>query len=902
MAFPFARTLGAALAAVCIAAPALAQGERESGGFNTRNLYIRGEIGYGFGVGSDVNDRTGLFVPFALDANTGRSLAFGVGAGYRFLPWLRGDVTYTYRGGFAASGDLLPVMASRRSHAFMFNAYVDVARAFNLDLGVFEPFIGGGIGFALNTAANPRVAIGPITFGFDTQSTTTSFAWNIGIGTGIRLTPGLLFDVGYRYVDLGHFESRTNTFIFIPGINFRGSQEAHEIYAGLRYEFGGGQRGPNLSGSMPSVFGDGRLYLRGDVGFSFGDEANSSISGVPLGLHGQTGTSLAYGAGVGYRFLDWLRGEFTYTYRNGFAFDAPLLFINTRADRIAHAFMFNANIDVARALGMNLGVFEPYVSAGLGFSVNRIENERVALGPIAFGLTGHTTDVSFAWQLGLGTGIRVAPNLLFDIGYRYVDLGDSRTQSRNIFGFTLPEFRSSQQLHELYAGLRYEFGAGSPPPANAPEMAMGINPRAFYVRADVGYGFGTSTETENAGLIVPSGTRGDTGNSLAFGLGLGARFNQWLRGDITYTYRNGFGFDATPPTGLPFTLHVQSNRRSHAFMVNAYAEVFRALGWDTGIFSPYIGGGIGFAVNTVSGGRLSALGISVGFDTEETTTSFAWNIGAGTGVRLTPNLVFDASYRYVDLGRMSRGPVNLLFITAPDLESSQQAHEINLGLRYEFGASDRPSLFGGSMAGGPSRFYIRADIAHGWGSETTSDVSGTGVGLSGQTGTSLAYGGGVGYRFLDWLRGEVTYTYRGGYVFDAPFVITNIRSERRSHAFMVNAHVDVARAAGVDFGMFEPYVSAGVGVAVNRVDSQRASFGPIFIGLSGDTTRASFAWQLGFGTGIRLSRNMVLDLGYRYVDLGTARTNSTNIFGLTLPEFRSSQQSHEVGIGFRFEM
>ena len=64
------------------------------------------------------------------------------------------------------------------------------------------------------------------------------------------------------------------------------------------------------------------------------------------------------------------------------------------------------------------------------------------------------------------------------------------------------------------------------------------------------------------------------------------------------------------------------------------------------------------------------------------------------------------------------------------------------------------------------------------------------------------------------------------------------------------------------------------------------------------------ALLVGLGvTGVLARRNAVLVLNYRYVDLGRMRTNSANILGLiTLPEFRSSQQTHEVGFGLRFEM
>ena len=67
---------------------------------------------------------------------------------------------------------------------------------------LFTPFLGGGIGVAINKSTMTLNAIGsPV---FDTFETIdTRFAWNIGTGVAVNVTEILLLELSYRYTDLG---------------------------------------------------------------------------------------------------------------------------------------------------------------------------------------------------------------------------------------------------------------------------------------------------------------------------------------------------------------------------------------------------------------------------------------------------------------------------------------------------------------------------------------------------------------------------------------------------------------------------------------------------------------------------------------------------------------------------
>jgi len=67
-----------------------------------------------------------------------------------------------------------------------------------------------------------------------------------------------------------------------------------------------------------------------------------------------------------------------------------------------------------------------------------------------------------------------------------------------------------------------------------------------------------------------------------------------------------------------------------------------------------------------------------------------------------------------------------------------------------------------------------------------------------------------------------------------------------------------------------PYVTAGVGIARNKAGD--------FVSLDTITlkgkTNTSFVWNVGAGVKYNLNRNFALDLSYRYIDLGSIKTDN----------------------------
>ena len=95
----------------------------------------------------------------------------------------------------------------------MANGYIDL----NVTKYV-RPYIGGGVGTAFYKMDD---------YGSTHDETGSSFAWNATTGIGIRLTRNVMFDSGYRYIDMGDITVKDEEMHF--GIQ--------EVYAGLRFLF-----------------------------------------------------------------------------------------------------------------------------------------------------------------------------------------------------------------------------------------------------------------------------------------------------------------------------------------------------------------------------------------------------------------------------------------------------------------------------------------------------------------------------------------------------------------------------------------------------------------------------------------------------------------------------------------
>lgn len=170
-------------------------------------------------------------------------------------------------------------------------------------------------------------------------------------------------------------------------------------------------------------------------------------------------------------------------------------------------------------------------------------------------------------------------------------------------------------------------------------------------------------------------------------------------------------------------------------------------------------------------------------------------------------------------------------------------------------------------------------------------------------GSSIILGAGVGTRLNPNVRTDVTLGYRKYKLdqSDSGVPPAKFTADITSLALMANGYYDFS-TSGVS-----PYVGIGIGVAQNKLGTVSFDDGAAFRGnVPGDTkTGAAFAVMLG--AGIPLGQSLVLDVGYRYVDLGEVRSKTdaaVTVNGVVVPPpypgATGHVRAHELTVGLRF--
>jgi opacity protein-like surface antigen len=189
--------------------------------------------------------------------------------------------------------------------------------------------------------------------------------------------------------------------------------------------------------------------------------------------------------------------------------------------------------------------------------------------------------------------------------------------------------------------------------------------------------------------------------------------------------------------------------------------------------------------------------------------------------------------------------------------------------------------------------------------------------------SSPFFGIGVGYQFNTWLRFDITGEYRGDSTFFAQDRYPggngtfNVNSNRAAGTFLpgtneytadieswvglANAYVDLPTVLCVT-----PYVGAGIGLAsvsVNGLKDVNVPNNSVFYGA--DNTETNFAWAVYGGLAYDVNPSVTIDLSYRYLDLGDARSgkvtaydNTSSYSGLDIEDIHS----HDVMLGVRWKL
>ncbi len=164
------------------------------------------------------------------------------------------------------------------------------------------------------------------------------------------------------------------------------------------------------------------------------------------------------------------------------------------------------------------------------------------------------------------------------------------------------------------------------------------------------------------------------------------------------------------------------------------------------------------------------------------------------------------------------------------------------------------------------------------------------------------------------FRGELMFGYRGDRKLDgepgiytppppvgpAPPVVPPIddplHTSIQTYTLMLNLYKDLGT-----YNRLTPYVGAGVGVAYHDVDQVFFTGNPALVNrIEGDKDIA-FAWSLMAGVGYQISERAILDFGYRYINMGDAKSGRVDTAGFVNPAVEIDDiDAHEFKVGMRY--
>lgn len=234
-----------------------------------------------------------------------------------------------------------------------------------------------------------------------------------------------------------------------------------------------------------------------------------------------------------------------------------------------------------------------------------------------------------------------------------------------------------------------------------------------------------------------------------------------------------------------------------------------------------------------------------------------------------------------------------------------------------------------------SGWYIRGDIGYAVRSSDTIEpyrtynggIYGTHAWDTARVKSEWDFSAGVGYRYNDWLRGDATFdAFRGSFKGTTsdpfscgdPLIVTTTCASNDNAAFtaysaMANVYADLGTFVGIT-----PYVGAGAGVTwLNWGTLTNSSYcvdgtAACPAGAATTTTHPGIGemrltWALMAGASYDISKNLKLDMGYRFRKISAGDMfgfdTASRTAGATGAQGRDKGlTSHDIRVGLRYEI
>ena len=240
--------------------------------------------------------------------------------------------------------------------------------------------------------------------------------------------------------------------------------------------------------------------------------------------------------------------------------------------------------------------------------------------------------------------------------------------------------------------------------AFAADMAIAPPPYApvvedfggWYLRGDIGF---SNQRVDRLNNVLDRNNTSSVQNlnfntAGIFGLGVGYKFNNWFRADVTGEYRGNsqfFGTDQIAYVGGVGTDTYHATKQEWVVLGNAYVDL--GTWW---CITPFIGAGVGGARVAINGFTDQGIALNGGFGPalpglafgdNFSKWNFAWAVHAGLAYRVTPNFTVELAYRYLDMGDGMTGDLRAFDgtnnINNPMTFKNITSHDLKLGVRWD---------------------------------------------------------------------------------------------------------------------------------------------------------------------------------------------------------------------------
>ncbi|MBS0561362.1 MAG: OmpA family protein [Proteobacteria bacterium] len=309
------------------------------------------------------------------------------------------------------------------------------------------------------------------------------------------------------------------------------------------------------------------LYIGAGAGYTL-PSANTDATGYGAGF--STGTPPAGGA-LNLKQRGGFAGVISMGYGigNGFRFEVEGSIRQNGVDHVGGTNFPTVGSGNTRTLGLmanalydadvGLNWMYPYVGVGAGYAWTHLHNVSAAAALPSGTFLANTDDTAgrFAWQAIVGASFPIAgipwvapnlPGLSLTAEYRFMDVtggGKYDTQVLQAGSYSNSTLKLHNQFYNTFlVGLRYQFGAASPPPAPAPVAAPAPAPSRSYL---VFFDWDKATLSDRARQIIAEAAQNstkvqytrievngytDTSGSPKYNMGLSIRRAQAVAGEL----------------------------------------------------------------------------------------------------------------------------------------------------------------------------------------------------------------------------------------------------------------------------------------------------------------------------------------------------------------------------------